>query len=84
VEENITERRDIHGERERIKNEIHRLHTDPLYGATGEYFFYAPSVVTRSPDRFVVVVSGREITLRVKRDRYDEMIQQVSREEFLK
>jgi hypothetical protein len=78
-------RRQLHDEKERIRDEHARMRNDPLYTATGEYFFYLPrhDDVKRAPDKYIVAVKGQQITMRVSRDRYCQLAQQISRAEFL-
>lgn len=37
--ENSAERIALHNEREQLRQEMHKMRSDPLYGAAGQYFF---------------------------------------------
>lgn len=76
---------------EALQEEHHRMRSDPLSGAAGEYFFcheWSPSLESLQAEhyrqQFVVRVAGRSIEMRERKQGYDMAIRQVSREEFLK
>jgi hypothetical protein len=71
---------------EALQEERERARRDPLYTAPGEYFFYYEwtAGLDRYSQRFVVRIVGRAVTMSERKQGYDMMIQQVSREDFLK
>lgn len=79
---------------EALQEEHHRMRSDPLYGAAGNYFFchewskWATGLESLQAEhykqQFVVRVAGRSIEMCERKQGYDMAIQQVSREEFLK
>ena len=74
--ENAAERQRIHAERKALQREQHRLSSDPLYGARGEYFF------TLDGRYFSVSISGRDIYLTERRIGYLWSYLQISHEDW--
>lgn len=77
VTENNAERQHMHDERERMKQEHHRMRTDPLYCAAGAFFF-----VDGDGRTFIVQIKGFKIEMCERRGTIDYAAQQISREEF--
>jgi hypothetical protein len=79
-------RQQLYAEKERMRDEISRLCSDPLYTMPGEYFFYREWTdgLDRHKQRFVVRIVGRAVSMFERKGGYDMVIMQVSREEFLK
>lgn len=76
--ENSAERIALHNEREQLRQEVHKMRSDPLYGAGGTYFF------TVNKRFFHVEVQGTQILLAEsdKKRSVDYMAQQLSRIEW--
>lgn len=73
--DNARERFDIQNERDRMRDELHRMRSDPLYGAGGEYYFMCDG------KKFGVVVQGR-ISMFERRGSIDYAAQQLSPREW--
>lgn len=75
--ENSRERVMLHTEREQIRDERHQMHTNPLYGASGQYYFVLDN------KKFVVQIEGgRRIQLFERQAQIDFAAQPLTSKEF--
>ena len=74
--ENSHEREMIHEEREIMKRDYQRMHEDPLFCTSGEYFFrYGRQL-------FCVNIQGHQINMFERKGRSDAVARQLSRDEW--
>lgn len=76
--ENAHERQALHDDRERLREEMRRMRSDPLYGAHGTYFFLCNN------RKFRFDIYGRHISMFERVDQYDFAAMQLSQEEWMK
>ena len=74
--ENESERQGLHRDREGIRQELHKMRCDPLYGAGGDYFFVCDG------RRYHVRVQGR-VDMYERRGTVDYAAQSISPGDFL-
>jgi hypothetical protein len=79
--ENAAERENLRLDREHIRQELHKMRNDPLYGAAGEYFFEGSGTVKR---RFCIMVRGHAIEMIEQLGGVDYRCRQMERLEWVK